>query len=43
MSGICFILLAAFYWIIDVKGYSKWAYPFKVIGMNAISASGLFA
>ncbi len=37
MAGLCFILLAAFYWIIDVKGYRKWAYPFKVIGMNAIS------
>ena len=37
MSGLCFILLAAFYWIIDVKGYRNWAYPLKVIGMNAIS------
>lgn len=38
MSGICFILLAAFYWILDVKEYRKWAFPFKVIGMNAIGA-----
>jgi predicted acyltransferase len=37
MSGICFILLAVFYWIIDVKGYRKWAFPFKVIGMNALA------
>ena len=37
LAGICYILLAAFYWIIDVKGYRKWAYPLKVIGMNAIS------
>ena len=37
MAGICFILLAGFYWIIDVKGYRNWAYPLKVIGMNAIS------
>jgi predicted acyltransferase len=37
MAGLCFILMAGFYWIIDVKGYRKWAYPFKVIGMNAIS------
>lgn len=37
-SGISFVLLALFYWIIDVKGYTKWAYPFKVIGVNAIAA-----
>jgi predicted acyltransferase len=37
-SGICYILLALFYWIIDIKGYKKWAYPFKIIGMNAIVA-----
>jgi predicted acyltransferase len=37
-SGICFILLSIFYWIIDVKGISKWAFPLKVIGMNAIAA-----
>lgn len=37
MSGICFILMGVFYWLIDVKGYKKWAYPFKVIGMNALA------
>jgi len=37
MAGICFILLAGFYWIIDVKGWRTWAYPLKIIGMNAIS------
>ena len=37
-SGICFVLLALFYWIIDVKGYKKWAFFLKVIGMNAIFA-----
>ena len=37
MAGICFILLAGFYWIIDVKGHRRWAFPLKVIGMNAIS------
>jgi predicted acyltransferase len=25
-----------FYWIIDIRGYRKWAFPFTVIGMNAI-------
>ncbi len=37
-SGLCFALLALFYWIIDVKGYRKWAFFLKVIGMNAIFA-----
>ncbi len=37
-SGVCYILLALFYWIIDVKGKVKWAFPFKVIGINAIAA-----
>lgn len=37
-SGMCFILLALFYWFIDVKGYTKWGFPLKVIGINAITA-----
>lgn len=37
-SGVCFILLAAFYWVIDVKGWAKWSTPLKIIGMNAITA-----
>ncbi|MDH5399833.1 MAG: DUF5009 domain-containing protein, partial [Cyclobacteriaceae bacterium] len=38
ISGICYILMAVFYWIIDVKGYTKWAFWLRVIGMNAIFA-----
>jgi predicted acyltransferase len=37
-SGVCFLLLSVFYWIIDVKGKVKWAFPLKVIGTNAIVA-----
>lgn len=37
-SGISFVLLAIFYWIVDVQGYTKWAFPFRVIGLNAIAA-----
>lgn len=37
-GGICFLFLAAFSWIIDVKGYRKWAFPLVVIGMNSIAA-----
>ena len=40
------MLLALFYWLIDVRGYKKWAFGFVVIGMNAIAvftASRIFA
>ena len=36
-GGICLLLLALFYMVIDVKGWRKWAFVFNVIGMNAIS------
>jgi predicted acyltransferase len=44
-SGISFLLICLFYWLIDAKGYSKWAFPFVVIGMNPITiyiAQGIF-
>jgi len=37
-GGICFFFLAAFSWVIDVKGYRKWAFPLLVVGMNSIAA-----
>jgi heparan-alpha-glucosaminide N-acetyltransferase len=37
-GGICFLMLAAFEWIIDAKGYRKWAFPLRVIGVNSIAA-----
>lgn len=30
-------MFAAFYYIIDVKGWKKWAFFFKVIGLNSIT------
>ena len=36
-GGLSLLLLAVFYWIIDVKGYKKWAFFFIVIGMNPIT------
>jgi predicted acyltransferase len=36
-GGVSFLLLALFYWIIDVRGYRKWAFGFIVIGMNSIA------
>ena len=35
-TGLSLLLLAIFYYIIDVLGYKKWAFFFKVIGMNSI-------
>lgn len=36
-GGLSFLLLALFYYIIDVKGYKNWSFPLVVIGMNAIA------
>ena len=35
--GISAMLLGLFYWIIDVRGYKKWAFPFVVAGLNSIT------
>ena len=37
-AGWSFLLLALFYWVIDVLQYRRWAFGFVVIGMNAIIA-----
>ena len=37
-GGICFLFLAAFSWIIDIKGYRRWAFPLVVVGINSIAA-----
>jgi predicted acyltransferase len=36
-NGWCMLLFALFYWIMDVKGYKKWAFWLKVIGLNALT------
>lgn len=36
VGGISLLLLALFYYIIDILGYKRWAFFFKVIGMNSI-------
>jgi len=44
-GGLSFLLLSLFYLVIDIWGFKKWAFPFVVIGMNAIAvyvASHLF-
>jgi predicted acyltransferase len=37
-GGWCFLLTAAFYAIIDVRRYKRWAFPLVVIGVNSIAA-----
>jgi predicted acyltransferase len=36
-AGWASLLFLAFYWTIDVRGFRKWAFPFVVIGMNALA------
>lgn len=35
-GGLSLLLLALFYFVIDVKGVRQWAFFFRVIGMNSI-------
>ncbi len=37
-GGWCFVLMAAFYAIIDAMGLRGWSYPLRVIGRNSIAA-----
>jgi predicted acyltransferase len=37
-GGICFLMLALFYGIVDVAQKKKWSFFFMVIGMNSIAA-----
>jgi heparan-alpha-glucosaminide N-acetyltransferase len=37
-GGVCFLFMAAFNWVIEVKGHKQWAFPLLVIGMNSIAA-----
>jgi predicted acyltransferase len=31
-------MLAGFTWVIEARGYRKWAFPLVVIGMNSMAA-----
>jgi heparan-alpha-glucosaminide N-acetyltransferase len=35
-TGWVVFMLIGFYWLIEVKGYRKWAFPLVVVGMNSI-------
>ncbi len=36
-AGVACLQFVFFYWVIDVRRYRKWAFPFAVIGMNALA------
>jgi heparan-alpha-glucosaminide N-acetyltransferase len=36
-------LLAAFYWVIDVRGWRRWALPLVVVGLNPITLFVLYS
>jgi predicted acyltransferase len=36
-AGFACLMFLVFYWVIDVQGYRKLAFPFLVIGMNAVA------
>ena len=35
---MCFFFLSAFAWIIDMKGFRRWAFPLVVVGLNSMAA-----
>lgn len=35
-GGFCLLALALSYWLIDVKGWKKWAIFFNIVGMNPL-------
>jgi len=37
-GGVCFLFLAAFSWVVDIKKQRALAFPLVVIGMNSIAA-----
>jgi predicted acyltransferase len=44
-SGLALCFLGFCYWLVDIKGYKKWAKPFVIFGVNALALyvfSGLF-
>jgi predicted acyltransferase len=42
-GGFGMLLLTLCYWVVDLRGWRKWAVPFLVFGMNAILAYALAA
>jgi predicted acyltransferase len=39
---MCLLILAGAYFVMDVRGHRRWAFPLVVIGMNSIAAYCLY-
>jgi heparan-alpha-glucosaminide N-acetyltransferase len=37
-GGVCFLFLAAFSWVVDIRKHRGIAYPLVIVGMNSIAA-----
>ena len=37
MAGWAMVIFAAMFWLIDVRGWRRWATPFVIYGMNALA------
>ena len=37
VGGYSFMMLALFYWIIDVRGWRRWCVFFEIVGLNSIT------
>lgn len=35
-AGWVLLMLAVFYWLVEVRQWSRWAFPFLVLGMNSL-------
>ena len=45
-TGLALLTLGSCYWVIDIKGFKRWAWPFIVFGVNALTLfvfSGIMA
>lgn len=36
-GGLVVLLLAGFYWLVDMVGWKRWTFPLVVVGMNSIA------
>jgi heparan-alpha-glucosaminide N-acetyltransferase len=41
-GGICFLFVALFYEVLDVRQHRRWSFPLLVLGMNSIAAYCLY-
>jgi predicted acyltransferase len=36
-GGFSFLMFSLFYWLTEIRGYTRWTFFFRVIGMNSIT------